>query len=826
MPTPDRRSDRHSSRRSPEQQQQSPFRRAHRDPHHLDYNFDHSRLSPGDKDRARHRRTFSQTQTLRGAFEAASRVPRMAEDFPQTTSYARGTPSPRRRQSAFAFSPESNPPNELEDIYQRINDADSLVDLEDPDEDLYLSGEQPRNTRNRRLSSGSGFRGNANGHQDDIFTTSDGLGEIADEHVKDEQRLRRATTNQSPVLSRSGTPLALTAENLQRREEEVQEHAPDDDGDDLKPSLNLPSTWGSRATQRRGWMRDIGRRNQSVPQEEKKEERKEPANSSTPKSSPGMDLRAKLAKASERSPARPNLTSRSALGERSTSNYNRISPAKEGTGLSPEQKNHQSTEGDVIPNTPIIVYKNSTFNKRSPTKRDSHTLLRKLSRTESPGQIHMQTPEAQKLPDRQNIYDKTPVVTGAWIDTPMTERATEPPMKIPPPVEPPTPIKEEPEQPSQQAEPQWTGSQRTEPERTQPQVDVQPKQEVQPKNNLLRKRPSLIKPNLPKSGLENIMQDAKTDKDSYEFGDDTIESLQLILDEQPTETKGEDEDDAAYEKAILEKLKLANAAGKSAVDVDQLDEKFFDRFNDKVKLLVQNISEAQKGLSGLEEQVARDTAIFSARLASGKDPKQPHQLHAGENCETCGVQSDGRLYASIRLPRLWTRDSVSRRIRLTLLGWFITISLVWFFSESTMCDYYCHPLVSDVCEGNCLRPDAPQFPFVIPTMMWRWSHLSTILAPVITMVVAFFRLIAQLMGFWDGYVDDIPRAVNLSGEIRIHGTRITDFPAAATSSRSTFSSPKRWQGQSQESVPKLKLDHNTPVENLGDDPSIDDDEYL
>lgn len=121
----------------------------------------------------------------------------------------------------------------------------------------------------------------------------------------------------------------------------------------------------------------------------------------------------------------------------------------------------------------------------------------------------------------------------------------------------------------------------------------------------------------------------------------------------------------------------------------------------------------------------------------------------------------------------------------------MVIFMVWLFSESTMCDYYCQPDYAMVCTDNCLQPDAPEFPFVIPTMLWRWSHLSSLLAPVITIVVAFVKLLAQLIGIWDGYVDDTPGALNLAGQIKIHGSPVGVPVAAATSSHASQAQQER-----------------------------------
>lgn len=77
------------------------------------------------------------------------------------------------------------------------------------------------------------------------------------------------------------------------------------------------------------------------------------------------------------------------------------------------------------------------------------------------------------------------------------------------------------------------------------------------------------------------------------------------------------------------------------------------------------------------------------------------------------------------------------------------------------------------------------------------------------------------MGLWDGFVDDgpPPRALNLTGEIRIHGTRIAGFPSAT--STPVIDSPQQWAHHGQPYIPGLSV---PPWEE--DKSSMEDDELL
>lgn len=713
-----------------------------------------------------------------------------------------------------SMSPQSNPPDEIVAAYHQIRGGKGVVD-DDYAQD-YL-GLDPAG----RLSPGAAERYGedvsldpfASGDADFLDNVTDGSPRRShSDYIEDERRLRHVITNQSPVLTKSGIISGLTSEDLQRREEEDQEDYPEmeveEDDRGAQPSLNLPRTWGSRATNRRSWMRNIAPRNES---NSRNQAGHQVADDSRPKSRLGYTDTTRPSRNTERPPRRTSLETRSALRERSTSGYNRSAPNDEQNKPVSQQKDQQSSEGGQGSNTPVSVYKNSTFSKRSPAKRDSHDLLRKLSRTESPrvnsiqNENQMKTPEQTKQPERP-IYDKTPVVTGAWIDTPMTEKVTELPEHLSRDIVPSPPRRQEPENlpkpielhtDNQPPEPQPSREREKELAKQERVERGEQKEEATEREKAKGTKPQVIKPDMPGSGLEAFLRDPNANGDTP--GDDTLESLQEILNEQPTEVKTEAEEDAAYEKAILKKLERASPEEPAKDDVEKID-------GNLVSLGVR-INEIKAGIASIEEKFKRE----------GK------HIHAGENCSSCGSHGDGRLYASIPLPYLWRQDPVTRRIRPTRLTWFLLLFLVWLFSESTMCDYYCRPRFATACHGNCLKPDAPEFPFVIPTMLWRWSHISSFLAPAFTIAFAFFKLTMQLMGLWDGFVNDgpPPRALNLTGEIWIHGTRIAGFPSA-TSTPVINSPPQQWAAyHGQPNIPGLGV---PPWEE--DRSSMEDDELL
>lgn len=752
----------------------------------------------------------------------------MGDDAPLGT-----TSSPRRtRYDPRSLSNASNPPEELLNVYKRIEEDGTLAEYVSVDR--WDTQADARPASRLSLPSSSAREHNHGLGLHDRFTSPEGslleasIGTNSprrrtSDYTRDEQRLKRVTGGQSPVFSKAkvGARAALTADNLQRREDEIQHENVSDEGNEGREgrrlSLNLPSTWGSRAARRQDWLRNV-----SGGSHETKDERAAPGDHAEPKE-----------KIEQETAPRPVFSSSRSFDRRSRPIQNALessieTPTQDARDPTEDQKtglheNAPPDDGAPIPNTPIVVYKSSTFARPSPSKRDSQDLLRKLSRTESPKLEQMKTPDPPKLFERK-IYDKTPRVTGAWIDTPMTERVSDPPINaridLNKEILPPT---KNSEVPAPQIGPSVNAPPLPEPKRASPDASTSKETvpELQPTEN---SRPPLARPKLPKSALETVMEDVNSGKDTLDLTDDTIESLQAII-EGPVEQKSEEEDEEAYEKEVLYRLSLAESKSQNSVD--------FDRLGDKLQSLQRSITEVRKGLVSLEEHAFQDSNDASRPEPPTKDAHKTPHLHAGEACQACHVQPDGRVYAAIPLPRLWTRDLPTGRLQLTKLGWFTLVSLAWYVIECMMWENYGQPNIADSCNGYCIPADAPDFPWVTATMVWRWSHLSTILAPIITLGVFSFRLITQLLGLSDGFVDEPPSLGNLIGEIRVNGTSVS-FPWLSSLSESSAMPPPQAPPQQQPPqqppqpvwTPRFEVQKENPVRWAADQPSMDDDEYL
>ncbi|KAL4739679.1 hypothetical protein BDV11DRAFT_215095 [Aspergillus similis] len=840
MPAPERRPGQTSWARRQQQQHESPFSRARRERLHMDA------LSPPRQSPARRRSSFSQTKTLAGAFaHTVSRLPLTEiEDDLFLPEYARRGSPRKRGQSTSAMSARSNPP-ELEDAYRQIEDAVSLTDIDPSDDEnvVYMASKDKLNKRisatatkrEQRLSTAS----------ESSFATQSPRRRF--DFTKDEERLKRATSSRSPVLDRAALGGGPSSEHLQRRDSEG--HSTEEEDYGIEPPVKAPSTWGSRAKSGSAWMKSLTRNH------ERASTLDEPGETSFRLWGEVSSKRAQRAAESQEEVVEDPIRSRYEL------------PPPSPAPPSSERKEELLAGGQRIPNTPISIFPSSTFTKRSPTKRDSHDLIRKLSRTGSPGQ---KAAEATQTPEQtttgRRIYDKTPVAPGGWVDTPMTQRAppSQPVIKalgskldnawslerlieeasnkkedastLVPNFEPLKDIvKEKPpaEEPKDETKEQSGEEQIKETfelehvEEKQPQQKGEPTPSLSTHSALEMKRDlepvELPLPDHPKSALETVLQEHRNNKDSLDVGDDTIESLQALVDQQPSEDiETQEKDDAEYEQQVMNELESAQSS----------EMKDFERIEGKLQSLSDNMSHLKSGLNQLEGRISQDTEQIIASIT--KNPVETTEEATGpqESCETCRKFKNARVvHQCIPLPHLWDRGRVRWLPRPTRLGWCILIPLAWYILENTMCDEFCHPLVAESCEGYCLEPDAPRYPFVIPTLLWRWLHLSDFLAPLWAILVAFSRIFSQLLGLSDGYVDDLERPrLNLSGKVWINGTRMEDIPPLETSTSKGFTPPvAQFEWEEKTHIPKpISETHSDPSSGSEhwEDISMDEDEFL
>jgi hypothetical protein len=270
-------------------------------------------------------------------------------------------------------------------------------------------------------------------------------------------------------------------------------------------------------------------------------------------------------------------------------------------------------------------------------------------------------------------------------------------------------------------------------------------------------------PEMPKSALAGLLDKAKRkltaqdgaasreSNDTLNLGDATIESLEDLLTLDNADMTTLIRMGAEFE--AREQMLRGGTKDHASAESELLE-----RLGSKLHQLRTNIHDARKGISKLEHQVSH---------SEGPDDQQ-----VGGNdtsCKACGSVSGGleslptttgtRVYLAVPLPRFFhDRRKGDWLPRPTLLGWTTLAFSLWYFSESTMCDRYCHPLYAEYYEWPT-EPE-PRFGYALPTMLWRWSRIRefgpALFGPLWTLLVALVRIVGQVFGLTDGFVDNLP----------------------------------------------------------------------
>jgi len=237
-------------------------------------------------------------------------------------------------------------------------------------------------------------------------------------------------------------------------------------------------------------------------------------------------------------------------------------------------------------------------------------------------------------------------------------------------------------------------------------------------------------PMLAKSALADILTEAKNAPDA-QFGDTTLQSLEDIVNpdhDQNDPTLTVDIDDMAEKddaSAPQEDEALTQAEN------DRRQERLaMEAMNKHLRAARTSLKDANRGMRRVENRIETAQQRKPPQAPSSQSslkPSAPAVVRRGGRtvCEACGGTYNGSVWYA-----LWSelrscfytydrRSNFPPSIRLTILGLLCLSWLAWYIIESTLCSYYCHPLYAYEMEGFGVDPDAPMFPFVIPTLVFR-----------------------------------------------------------------------------------------------------------
>ena len=353
---------------------------------------------------------------------------------------------------------------------------------------------------------------------------------------------------------------------------------------------------------------------------------------------------------------------------------------------------------------------------------------------------------------------KTPFVTGAWIDTPLPSGGRGPPM--------PTPNFED------HKDFILEGNEKRKLATSDLIKKLSPKADREPLRNSSRP--------LPKSALESVLNDAKASLDP-KLQKPTVSTANSDSEEDPTLNLGEStiqslEDILANETEVSSPPSppISDEDDKENQSPRSADLKPYTRQLSRLKSLLPSIRDARNHIAQLERAVAGSSQ-------GPRPPKQPEGecTEAGEfhdfiwPCERCGCtarsstnpKGSGGLPKSfvtfnfheslttleIPVPRLWRWRKDDWRPRFTWIGLVLFLGTSWWLAEGWMCDIYCHPLYAVSYEGYGIDINAPEPPWVLEKMLWRWLSIGTIARPIYVLLRALVRLAAEVVGWVVGF---------------------------------------------------------------------------
>lgn len=236
------------------------------------------------------------------------------------------------------------------------------------------------------------------------------------------------------------------------------------------------------------------------------------------------------------------------------------------------------------------------------------------------------------LPD--NVPPKTPVVTGAWIDTPAAVR-----QKADKPSQGPT---------MQNADKPTTSD------------GHEPKLTLQPP------------PNHPSSAAAALLQNAD------HFGESTIGSLRALL--------NQDDDNSPLDDMTIELVNNVTTPLRTAQNQRNRENEMLTRMDKRLRAARSGLRDASRGLKRVEKEVEEvGGALEESELREAKTGnQQPHFQGRCPDCEHLTLSTlIGRAWSSW-LRRFYIWDKRKWLPRLTWLGLITTLFWTWYFTEAVL----------------------------------------------------------------------------------------------------------------------------------------------
>lgn len=345
----------------------------------------------------------------------------------------------------------------------------------------------------------------------------------------------------------------------------------------------------------------------------------------------------------------------------------------------------------------------------------------------SANNIQRASVNATPKPTERSIFNpKTPVVTGAWVDT-MIE----------------TPGPSTVQKPTEQSQ-SSTSSQKGSPRKSLPQ-DSQSTPPMEGQQSTLE----VSKPILPRSVLGALVEEARASgqRRPTDYGDSTINSLEeLMAPIADTSESGEPDEDTIP-------LDVSTKAPRTEAERRRQEELFhIQNMDRRLRSTRTSLRDTSRGIRRVEEQIER----------GGERTTMVSTMDGNENTKTitreykCPCVETGSHRISLwNASKLLFYDERSKPKRrgwgLTWLSILLLTFVTWFILENICCEIWGHDTYASSYKGYGVVWGAPEYPYVLPTMTYR-----ALIKPWWRPLNAFLSWIWGAVGF--EAVEAVPRA--------------------------------------------------------------------
>jgi hypothetical protein len=238
-----------------------------------------------------------------------------------------------------------------------------------------------------------------------------------------------------------------------------------------------------------------------------------------------------------------------------------------------------------------------------------------------------------------------------------------------------------------------------------------------------------------KSALADVLKDLKAQPNA-QYGETTIQSLEDIVNPNldPTDPTLTAEIEQARE-ALLDEEAIDDGQPLTQAEKDRRQEALaLEALNKSLRRTRTSIKDADRGLRRVENRIETAQPATTAPI-EGKaiiihhqSSETPHLPTIGKHdrivCSHCGGTFYGSVWHALWVEfreNFYTFDDETKwtTIRLTWLGLICLSFWVWLITEYTLCEIYCHPRYAATMKGYGVNPDAPEFPLVLPTLVFK-----------------------------------------------------------------------------------------------------------